>query len=136
MKKKVHFFDTLCFLSLLSLLFVIGFHIGKEKEGADTGSVIITIEIIKSKIPDTVETFMIDGKYECFPVSISIEEKSLSFSCNGRYAEAGFLALGAKYVTKNQPIELVGKDFYVYGRIRDIKDTSSIFAAQKNLQTR
>lgn len=134
MKKKVHFFDTLCFLSLIFLLFVIGFHIGKEKESADTGSVIITVEIIKSKIPDTVGGFMIDGKYECFPVSI--EENSLSFVCNGRYGEAGFLALGAKYVTKNQPIELVGKDFYVYGRIRDIKDTSSIFAAQKNLQTR
>ena len=121
MKKRMCFFDTVCTVALICLLFTIGFHIGKEKEKQVPGHVLINVSVERFKDERNLNNVMIDGKYEC--QIVSFDGKSLKLICRGEYTEAGFLASGAKYLSKNQPIEIVG-DSYFFGRITSIDKTA------------
>ena len=116
--KKLCFFDTLCLLALVSLLFTIGLHLGKDKDTDKDEKAMISVEVIKFKAAESTPKVRIDGKYEC-EIS-SFDGETLNLVCRGEYREAGFLACGAKYLSKNQPIEIVG-DAYFFGRIRAIE---------------
>lgn len=122
MKKRMCFFDTVCLLSLFCLLFTIGLHIGKEKERSIPKSVVVSVNVEKFKIKENISNVLIDGKYEC--EVISFDGQTLKFLCSGEYREAGFLACGAKYLSKNQPVEIVG-DSYFFGRISSLMEADS-----------
>ena len=119
MKRKLHFFDTVCLLALLLLLFSIGVHAGKDKRDNSVISVSVTVKLTKSKFSDSRDRVSIDGKYPCDVVYV--DGNTISFVCSGKAREAGFLTSGAKYLSKNQPLELVGKESYFYGRILNIE---------------
>lgn len=116
--KKLCFFDTVCLVALIMLFFTVGLHLGKERNTDTEKSAVVTVNIVRSKLPKTVDSLFVDGKHEC--ELLSINESSLSISCSGKILEAGFLAFGSKYLSKNQPLELTGDGAYVYGRITSI----------------
>ena len=116
--KKLTFFDTVCLIALIMLFFTVGLHLGKERNAYTEKSTIITVNIVRSKLPKAVDSLLVDGKHEC--ELLSINENSLSLSCSGKILDAGFLAFGSKYLSKNQPLELTGDGAYVYGRIASI----------------
>lgn len=119
MKRKLYFFDTVCLFALFSLLFAVGFHVGRDKRNETLISVCVTVKPIKSKLDDGADVFSIDGKYPCD--LFYFDSGAVSFVCSGKYREAGFLTSGAKYLSKNQPIELIGDNSYIYGRILKIE---------------
>ena len=119
MTKKANAFDILCIVVLLLFFFSIGLHVGKPKENDSLSEVIVTLTLVKSKIAPTDSELLIDGKYPCS--LLYVDEDTAQFACTGKQRESGFLTSGAKHLSKNQPIELVGKNSYVYGRITKIE---------------
>lgn len=119
--RKNCFFDVLTLFAVLCLFFTVGFHLGREKETAVSERAEVTVTIYRSKIPDEIsETELkIDGKYECELLDVSDGELTLALF--GSYAEGGFLTSGAKYLSKNQPLEVIGTNTYFYGRITRIE---------------
>lgn len=121
MKKRLHSFDVFCFFTSLALLFTVGYHLGLGKEENEPLEVTVTLRLEKSKSSDSLSGALIDGKYYC--EIISLDNSMLSFKCLGEYREAGFLTSGAKYLSKNQPIEIIGNGNYFFGRITEIRRT-------------
>lgn len=116
-------FDKLFFAFLLCALFVVGFHIGKEKSEDKNESVTIFVRVEKLKgNPKENDTVLIDGKYECRFVSLKNGEVSLL--SEGSFEESGFLFYGCKYLSKNQPIKALGDWGYFEGRISNIEKKS------------
>ena len=119
--RELCFFDALTFLALLAAFFTVGIHLGKPKVEDTVYQAEITVKLFRSKIPDSIEDvdLKIDGKYKC---SLSrLEDDSLSLYVDGSCKEAGFLTSGAKYLSKNQPLEILGEGAYFYGRITRIE---------------
>ena len=116
--KKVRFFDTLCLFAILSLLFSVGFHIGKNEEDTARGTVLVSVSLQKMKLGDSIDELLVDGRYEC--ETVSLENNVLTIRCEGMKTDAGFLFSGAKYISKNQPLEILGGGSYFYGRIKSI----------------
>ena len=116
--KKVRFFDLFCIFTALMLLFTVGFHIGFKEDDDALWEAIISIRIEKSKLSDISDEVMIDGRYDC--EIISLDDGILTLRCEGKYSEAGFLASGAKYLSENQPLEIIGGANYFFGRIASI----------------
>lgn len=117
--KKKNIFDKIIFLTLLSMLFTIGYHIGSVKDTSIKQNAEITLKLDKLKgAPKENELIMIDGKYECF--ALSFEEDEINLLCQGYYTEAGFLFSGCKYLSKNQPIKASFPSGYLEGRIQNI----------------
>lgn len=131
MGKKINLFDLLCLFGVLSLLFTVGFHVGLGKRETKTESVLISLGLQKEKLLDPEARVMIDGKYECDIIACA--DGTLTVECSGEYREPGFLLSGAKYLSKNQPLEIVGGGNYFYGRILEItkqqRDAEINFAA-------
>ena len=149
--KNMRFFDTVSLLALLLIFFTVGVHLGKDKEEASVERVCVSVRLERSKLAEvslaesekqndsgpeasfygTAEgdidvsslKIKIDGKYDCRIVDL--REDTLTVSCEGIYTEAGFLTSGAKYLSKNQPLEILGSGAYFYGRIIEIKKESA-----------
>lgn len=118
MKKRINLFDAVTLLSIFAMLFSVGLHLGKPKRSEKTLSAEITVNVVKIKLSEIDEDFFIDGKYGC--ELIGIEGNTLRLLCSGKQREAGFLMSGAKYLSKNQPIEIKSDSSYIYGRITEI----------------
>ena len=120
MNKKPVFFDTVCILAIFSMLFSIGFHIGKDKKHNERHTFVISIDSEKiSGSPDEISEVKIDGKYPCKFISIS--NNTMTLSSFGLVLDAGYLLCGAKYISKNQPIVATADWGFFEGRIVDIK---------------
>ena len=118
--RRIYFFDLFALFAVLCLCFTVGFHLGSEKETAVSARAEVRVTLYRSKIPDEIsETELkIDGKYECELLDVSDGELTLAIF--GSYSEGGFLTSGAKYLSKNQPLEVLGTNAYFYGRITRI----------------
>ena len=116
--KKMCFFDTLCLFAVLSLLFSVGFHIGEGEKKIEEGTALVSVRLEKMKLGESTEELLVDGKYECD--TVSLENGILTLRCKVKRLEAGFLFSGAKYISKNQPLEIVGGGSYFFGRISSI----------------
>ena len=149
--KNMRFFDTVLLLTLILLFFTVGFHLGKDNEQLEVKQAYVTLRLEKSKLSEVPLTegenqgdsdpeasfygtaegdidisslkIKIDGKYDCRIVDL--REDTLTVCCEGIYTEAGFLTSGAKYLSKNQPLEILGSGAYFYGRIIEIKKEST-----------
>lgn len=117
--KKLVFFDTFFFFSILALLFAAGFHIGKDEEPYRKirFEIVISPEKI-SGTPTEDGITLIDGKYEC--KIKSFDRTKIVLLCDGYHSDAGYLLSGAKYVSVNQPIKASQPWGYYEGRIYDI----------------
>lgn len=124
--KKICFFDLITLAAALCVCFAIGFHIGRDEEAAVPVCVEVTLKLYKSKIPDSISDteLKIDGKYDC--ELLSLDGEAMSIALYGSYQDAGFLISGAKYLSENQPLEIIGKNTYFYGRILHIDHASVI----------
>ncbi len=119
--KKLFFFDAFYILSFIAVLFVLGFHIGKEKDGYIPIEFTVTIRPEKiSGIPDENKTALVDGKYETTVLEFCDEK--IVILCKGYYSEAGYMLCGAKYISQNQPIKANQNWGYFDGRIYEISD--------------
>ena len=116
--KKLHFFDAVCIFTAIALCFTVGFHIGRDKEKSTETNALVTIKLEKVKLSDNPALLLIDGKYECD--SVNIDGSMLTLRCRVKELEAGFLFSGTKYISVNQPIEILGRESYLYGRISSI----------------
>ena len=115
------FFDVLSILFFLSAMFVIGYHFGNDK--SDYAQKEFTLTILPEKIsgsPDDSYTAKIDGKYECSVIEFG--EEKIILSCQGYYSDSGYMLLGAKYVSPNQPISAIQSWGYFNGKIYEITD--------------
>ena len=122
--KKTCFFDLITIAAALSLFFTIGFHIGRDEEPPELLRAEVTLKLYKSKIPENITKteLKIDGKYDC--ELLSLDGEAMRIALYGSYQDAGFLTSGAKYLSENQPLEIIGKNTYLYGRILHIDHTS------------
>lgn len=116
--KKMRFFDTLCLFAILLLLFSIGFHIGEGEAESEASTALVSVRLEKMKLGESTEELLVDGKYKCDMVSL--ENGILTIRCELKRLEAGFLFSGAKYISKNQPLEILGGGSYFFGRISSI----------------
>ncbi len=118
--RGARFFDLFTLFAALSLCFTVGFHVGRDKETAVSERAEVTVALYRAKIPDGIADteLKIDGKYEC--KLLELTEGELTLALFGSHAEGGFLTSGAKYLSKNQPLEVIGTDAYFYGRITRI----------------
>ncbi|MBE6536426.1 MAG: hypothetical protein E7673_00580 [Ruminococcaceae bacterium] len=124
MKKRMTFFDAVTLFATVSMLFSIGWHIGKPRKNDVEVSAEITVTLVKAKYNESDKELLIDGKYGCDVIYLSDGE--MIICCSGKYREAGFLTSGAKYLSNNQPIEIKGESSYFYGRISKIDFKKSI----------
>ncbi len=111
---------NLLFITIaVSLLFTIGFNIGKSPKENQTAFAITELKLEKSKgFLEIGETCFIDGKYEATVLFFSKEK--LIFKTRGSEEDAGFLMCGAKYISKNQPLKIHSNSGYFEGRISKI----------------
>ena len=116
--KRLCFFDAVCIFTAIALCFSVGFHVGKEKDNSTESHAVVTIKLEKTKLSDNHGDLLIDGKYKCDPVNIA--DGILTVNCRVKQLEAGFLFSGTKYISVNQPIEIIGHESYLYGRISSI----------------
>ncbi len=119
MKRKLRFFDFLSFFGALCLLFTVGFHLGLGKREKASESLLVSLRLETASVNNEDGELLIDGKYGCSVVGIS--DGVLFFECSGVRTEAGFLLSGAKYICKNQPLEMVGDRGRFYGRIASVE---------------
>ena len=109
-------FNIFCFITVLLLLFTVGYQIGRERIPEERISVIVRIGAEKiSGEPLPSSSGFVDEKYEV--QLMSREDRDVYILCEGSLTEAGFLLSGAKYLSANQPINLYGENFGVEGRI-------------------
>ncbi len=117
---KINFFDKLFILFILFALFTVGYHIGKER--SEDGSVTFALSIAPEEEMNGAffETEgYIDGKYKIY--GVRYEDGVYVFMCDGLIGPLGFLAGGAKYLAKNQPIKIWGEYSLIVGRITDME---------------
>ena len=120
MRRRVNFFDALFALAVLSALFTVGLHLGKERAPSRDITMAITLRIEKKQGDfESGSKILVDGKHEA--EILDVNESEITILCKGSLEYAGYLAFGAKYVSKNQPIEASGEKYYLKGRIYAIK---------------
>ena len=120
MRRRVNFFDALFALAVLSALFTIGLHLGKERAPSRDITMEITLRVEKKQGDfKTGSQILVDGKHEA--EVLDVKESEITLLCRGSLEDSGYLAFGAKYVSKNQPIEAAGEGYYLKGRIFAIK---------------
>ena len=122
--KKLRSFDTVCLLALFSLLFSIGFHIGGGEKEHPNGTALVSLALEKTKIGESIDNLRVDGRHEC--ETVSLDNDILTLRCKGKLTDAGFLFSGAKYISKNQPLEILGDGSYFYGRIISLTHESPL----------
>lgn len=119
--KRLLFFDAFYILSFIAVFFVIGCHIGKEKDGYIP--IEFTVIVCPEKVsgtPDESRIALIDGKYEASVLEFSDEK--IVILCKGYYSDAGYMLSGAKYISENQPIRANQNWGYFDGRIYEISN--------------
>ena len=97
---RINSFNTFCILALLAAFFVLGCHLGEERN--ENSSTVFTVTLHPEKIsgtPGSGAVALIDGKYECSVEKFEKEE--IVLICKGSYTEAGYLLSGAKYLSLN-----------------------------------
>ena len=119
---RINGFSAFCILSLLAAFFVLGCHLGGERN--EYSSIIFSVTIHPDKAsgaPDSGAVALIDGKYECSVEKY--ESEKIVLICEGSYTEAGYLLSGAKYLSLNQPVKAMQDWGYFEGRIYEIKSS-------------
>ena len=113
---KKHFWDKFLAFFIIALAFTVGYHIGKGKETVKREAYEVRIATLKVKGEIREGAIVaVDGKYEA--TLFSHNESSITLTVDGEMTDAGFFAFGAKYLSCNQPIVIIGDSLYIEGRI-------------------
>ena len=126
---KINFFDGFLILFTLLALFTVGFHLGYGKEHEEGVTFLIYAEAENgSKFAFAESEGYIDGRFLVY--GIEEDNGSYRFKCDGRIGPLGFLAGGAKYLAKNQPVKILGEYSSVTLKIQNMQKYSEKW--QKN----
>ena len=126
--KKINFTNAITYLFVFTLAYILGVHSAMPKETEKSEYVTVTARLCAPSEPlREGEACYIDRQSRLTVTSFVHEGETctVSFLCEGKFYEAGFLTAGGRYLTVNQPISPVFSTHTSTGRIISILRTQN-----------